>query len=161
MPFPKAPPPTRTTPPENLSLRGAQRRGNPSSSLRRTFKKTCHCEPVRTLVRQSVLPMRGTILPCIRRGRPPDDPPDTRHTPCRMGITDSHVAALLVMTVHEKRPVMRRGGVLPRPLALHWQKPVSLRTSAHAGVAIRAPSRTASHKGNGLPRRFAPRNDIF
>ena len=119
-----------------MSLRGAQRRGNPSSSLRRTFKKTCHCEPVRTLVRQSVFPTHGTILPCIRRGRPPDDPPDTRHTPCRMGITDSHVAALLVMTVHEKRPVMRRGGVLPRPLALHWQKPVSLRTSAHAGVAI-------------------------
>ena len=51
-----------------------------------------------------------------------------------------------------------------RRYAPHPQKnSLSLRTSAHTGVAIRTPPRTAPslHGGNGFPRRCAPRNDIF
>ena len=41
-------------------------------------------------------------------------------------------------------------------------KDMSLRTSAHAGVAIRnTPTPPPAAWGNGFPRRFAPRNDIF
>ena len=50
-----------------------------------------------------------------------------------------------------------------RRYAPHPQKnSLSLRTSAHTGVAIRTPPTAPSlHGGNGFPRRCAPRNDSF
>ena len=56
---------------------------------------------------------------------------------------------------------LHRAPLLRRRHAPRSQNPVSLRTSAHTGVAIRTPPRTAPYKGHGLPRRCAPRNDIF
>ena len=60
----------------------------------RTFK-TCHCEPVRTLVWQSVIPLRRTPV-LWRNGFP------RRFAPRNDIFIKNH-------------PVMRRGGVLPRP----------------------------------------------
>ena len=112
----------------------------------------CHCEPVRTLVWQSVLLAVGhdrkqhfrRIRSCLRIC--PNSSQLVR-LPC--GDADCHVASLLAMTGGE---VSLRTSALPpltpgmfprtlRPTSLHPRtRPsfcMSLRTSAHTGVAIR------------------------
>ena len=63
----------------------------PTSSRPHRAAKKCHCEPVRTLVWQSVLP------------------PAQHH----IRGTDCHVAPLLAMTFYENHSAMRRGRRLP------------------------------------------------
>ena len=99
---------------------------------RRTFNP-CHCEPARTLVWQSVPPLRRT--PVIwkngfpRRFAPRNDIFIIPHA-LRRGRRPRRPARTAPLS-------RRRGDPCGRPP--HFQ-PLSLRTSAHAGVAIRTPS---------------------
>ena len=164
---PCVPPPTYAVPSTaghiGPALQAFRRGRCPHRPARTAPPKNCHCEPVRTLVWQSVLP------------------PAQHH----IRGTDCHVAPLLAMTFYENHSAMRRGRRLPavvpadsRPLSWppigalprnrlassatggaspisptprrhppHFQK-MSLRTGAHAGVAIRTLlRRTSCHVG--------------
>ena len=172
----------------------------------------CHCEPVRTLVWQSVLPAGkpGKLAAVWANSLRLTNSPKVLlfFAPCR-GVTDCHVASLLAMTCRNMPGgciIPGAAGVLPenapatavpgqvfaypsRQTPLHPRtRPsfcMSLRTSAHTGVAIRSPRREtrqgggslgefvtpyefaqstavfcALPRGYGLPRRCAPRHDM-
>ena len=137
----------------------------------------CHCEPVRTLVWQSVLPAEKPSNLALLRANPyalsrirPKYCSPLRPT---AGVTDCHVASLLAMTGGE---VSLRTSALPpltpgmfprtlRPTSLHPRtRPsfcMSLRTSAHTGAAIRFPAaipgKHVELKANSLRLAYSPK----
>ena len=153
----------------------------------------CHCEPVRTPVAIRVpAEMPGKLAPLRANSQPLSYSPKVLLSamPCRRSA-DCHVASLLAMTVGEvlapvDTPCLLHTLRAPRPCTRAHVPAfcMSLRTSAHTGVAIRFPaempgklaplranpqplsyspkvllSAMPCRKENGLPRRFAPRND--
>ena len=101
---------------------------------------------------------RGRRLPTVvpTDSRPLSWPPIGALPRNRLASSATGGASPISPTTRLHRAPLPRRRHAPRS-----QNPVSLRTSAHTGVAIRTPPRTAPYKGHGLPRRCAPRNDIF
>ena len=111
----------------------------------------CHCEPVRTLVRQSASPqkclaswqlfrqIRYALRIC----------PKYCFSLCATARrTDCHVASLLAMTCNNLLRV--------RAARTHCRgKPVTAHEFAQSAAFSEL-----SLRGSGLPRRFAPRNDM-
>ena len=101
---------------------------------------------------------RGRRLPTVvpTDSRPLSWPPIGTLPRNRLASSATGGASPISPTTRLHRAPLPRRRHAPRS-----QNPVLLRTSAHTGVAIRTPPRTAPYKGNGLPRRSVPRNDIF
>ena len=101
------------------------------------LSSACHCEPVRTLVWQSVSPQRNLasllLLGQIRMRFFVFARSTAFCYALPQGDADCHVASLLAMT-EGGRPCTRRNASVFS---------MSLRTSAHTGVAIRSPRREA------------------
>ena len=150
----------------------AFRRGRcPHRPARTVPPKNCHCEPVRTLVWQSVLSpaqhhIRGTdchVAPLLamtfyenhsamRRGRrlPAVVPADSRPLswPPIGALPRNRLASSATGGASPISPTPRlhrtpcpapvgRGALTPLPICTAFPKNLSLRTGAHAGVAIR------------------------
>ena len=115
----------------------------------------CHCEPVRTLVWQSVLPAEKPSNLALLRANPyalsrirPKYCSPLRPTARR---TDCHVASLLAMTVGGRPCTRSHASVFC----------MSLRTSAHTGAAIRFPAaipgKHVELKANSLRLAYSPK----
>ena len=115
----------------------------------------CHCEPVRTLVWQSVLPAGKPGKLALLRANP-YALSRIRLRRCSLlcaaaGVTDCHVASLLAMTCKNLPPVRTipghcrcTAGKRPYNRRRVAVFSMSLRTSAHTGAAIRVPLPTVS-----------------
>ena len=113
---------------------------------RRTFNP-CHCEPARTLVWQSVPPRISCIF--LRRAGFPHPAADKHSTPQTLSLRAHSAVAIRIPSLspsvgvgvpddpHAQPPCHAVGATLA--VARRTPQTLSLRASAHTGVAIRTP----------------------